>query len=95
MTDLTGITIAQYKILRKIAGGSMGAVYKAWDSLLNMAVAVKVMNLPVTSDSAVGRFEERFKRELRLANRGLRGEGWSLTGESSCPWATGMPSSPF
>jgi serine/threonine protein kinase len=47
----------------------MGAVYKAWDNVLRMSVAVKVMCLPASSDTAVARFEERFRRELRLARQ--------------------------
>ncbi len=65
MADLTGITIAQYKILRKIEGGSMGAVYKAEDLRLKRLVVIKFLKPEMVLDQ---RAKERFIREAQSAS---------------------------
>jgi serine/threonine protein kinase len=48
----------------------MGAVYQAWDKVLEVAVAVKVIRPPDTEDEeAAQTLERRFKRELLLARQ--------------------------
>ncbi|HEX7484730.1 MAG TPA: serine/threonine-protein kinase, partial [Vicinamibacterales bacterium] len=60
----------RYHIIRLIGSGGMGAVYQAWDEELEVAVAVKVIRLEMTADSAEAQaFERRFKRELLLARQ--------------------------
>ncbi|RME04420.1 MAG: response regulator [Planctomycetota bacterium] len=52
--------LAQYKILRLIARGGMGEVYKAWDEEQKRFVAVKILPSSLTKDLD---FISRFKRE--------------------------------
>ncbi len=48
----------------------MGAVYQAWDKVLEVAVAVKVVRADPTLDEEAARaLEKRFKRELLLARQ--------------------------
>ncbi len=60
----------RYHIIRLLGIGGMGAVYQAWDTVLEVSVAVKVIRLPATMDPADARaMEKRFKRELLLARQ--------------------------
>ncbi|NLA04952.1 MAG: Stk1 family PASTA domain-containing Ser/Thr kinase [Firmicutes bacterium] len=54
----------RYKLLEKVGEGGMARVYRSWDSLLNRAVAVKVLKEQMTGDSA---FVKRFRREAQAA----------------------------
>ena len=54
----------RYRLIEKIGEGGMARVYRAWDSLLNRAVAVKVLKEQMTGDSA---FVKRFRREAQAA----------------------------
>jgi serine/threonine protein kinase len=48
----------------------MGAVYQAWDQVLEVAVAVKVIRPESMEDlDAAHELERRFKRELLLARQ--------------------------
>ena len=48
----------------------MGAVYQAWDSELEVAVALKVIRPEVTRDPVAAQdLERRFKQELLLARQ--------------------------
>jgi eukaryotic-like serine/threonine-protein kinase len=61
---------ARYHIIRLLGAGGMGAVYQAWDKVLEVAVAVKVVRPDATLDEeAARRLEKRFKRELLLARQ--------------------------
>lgn len=57
-------TIGRYQILEKIGQGGMGTVYKAFDPLLERAVAVKVI---ATQFEGNPHLRERFFREARAA----------------------------
>ena len=60
----------RYHIIRLLGAGGMGVVYQAWDSELNVAVAVKVIRPEVLADGTGGSdVERRFKRELLLARQ--------------------------
>src|SRR5262245_12899402 len=60
----------RYTILRQLGIGGMGAVYQAWDSELNVAVALKVIRPEAAQDSdAAQDIERRFKQELLLARQ--------------------------
>jgi serine/threonine protein kinase len=65
MQDLCGISIAQYKILRKLEGGHMGALYKAQDTRLQRLVAIKFLPSDFILNSQA---KERFVREAQAVS---------------------------
>ena len=61
---------SRYHIIRCIGAGGMGAVYQAWDQVLEVAVAVKVIRTDSIEDPLMAaELERRFKRELLLARK--------------------------
>jgi serine/threonine-protein kinase len=58
--------IGKYKVLRHIATGGMGAVYKAYDTENKREVALKVLTREMAAKPAM---VERFKREARNAGQ--------------------------
>src|SRR5215218_7286271 len=61
-----GTRLGSYEILDAIGRGSMGEVYRAHDSKLNRAVAIKIVRTELSSDP--GRVA-RFKREAQILAR--------------------------
>jgi serine/threonine-protein kinase len=60
----------RYNIIRLLGIGGMGAVYQAWDSELEVALAFKVIRPDAVGDPvAAAAVEARFKRELLLARQ--------------------------
>src|SRR5687767_5715156 len=58
----------RYHIIRLLGMGGMGAVYQAWDTELEVALALKVVRWGATDDpSTAAEIERRFKQELLLA----------------------------
>jgi len=61
--DLTGRTIAQYRVTAKLGEGGMGQVYRATDTKLKRDVAIKVLPTELTDDEDS---RARFEREAQL-----------------------------
>ena len=63
MSFATGEIVGQYKIMERLGRGGMATVYKAYHSLLDRYVAVKVMDSTLSKERG---FIERFNREARV-----------------------------
>jgi serine/threonine protein kinase len=65
MTLAPGTRLGAYEIVSAIGAGGMGEVYKARDTRLDRAVAIKVLPPHVAADSA---FRQRFEREAKTVS---------------------------
>src|SRR3954464_8395298 len=62
---MIGKKLGRYEIRAKLGSGGMGEVYEAYDSLLERAVAVKILSADFSSDKV---WKARFYREARAAS---------------------------
>ncbi len=60
--------LGRYEILSELGQGAMGVVYKAIDPLIERTVAIKTINLDLSTED-LAKFEERFYREAKSAGR--------------------------
>jgi eukaryotic-like serine/threonine-protein kinase len=61
-------TLGRYKILSTIGTGAMGVVYKAVDPVIDRTVAIKTVNLALSSDE-IAEYEARFQQEIKAAGK--------------------------
>ncbi len=69
MQNLTGQSIGRYHIHEMLGEGGMANVYKAYDSLLDRNVAVKVIRVDAFQSTALERVMKRFEREAKSQAR--------------------------
>jgi serine/threonine protein kinase/WD40 repeat protein len=69
MPDLRGFTLGRYAIIELLGSGGMASVYKAFDEILDRAVAIKVIRAEAFSPSQADQLLKRFQREARVLAR--------------------------
>ena len=65
MSSLTGQSLGRYQILEQLGEGGMATVYKAYDTLLDRFVAIKVIRTDQFAPSLLDEMLKRFEREAK------------------------------
>src|SRR5512136_1388870 len=65
MSSLLGQSIGRYQILEQLGEGGMATVYKAYDTLLERFVAIKVIRIDQFAPSMLNEMMRRFEREAK------------------------------
>ena len=65
MASLIGQSLGRYQILEQLGEGGMATVYKAYDTLLERNVAIKVIRTDQFAPSMLGEMLKRFEREAK------------------------------
>jgi serine/threonine protein kinase len=69
MPNLIGQSLGRYHILEQLGEGGMATVYKAFDTLLERDVAVKVIRVDQFAPAVLERILKRFEREAKALAR--------------------------
>ena len=69
MNNLIGQSLGRYHILEQLGEGGMAIVYKAYDTLLEREVAVKIIRKGAFPPDHLGRILKRFEREAMALAR--------------------------
>jgi eukaryotic-like serine/threonine-protein kinase len=69
MTDLVGHSLGRYQILKQLGEGGMATVYKAYDTVLERDVAVKVIRTDQFAPAILALILKRFEREAKALAR--------------------------
>ena len=65
MSSLIGKTLGRYQILEQLGEGGMATVYKAYDTVLERFVAIKVIRTDQVAPSMLAEMLKRFEREAK------------------------------
>jgi eukaryotic-like serine/threonine-protein kinase len=68
MSDIKLEVLGRYRILDIVGRGAMGIVYKAIDPVIDRIVAIKTVNLLLSSED-MAEYEARFQQEIKAAGR--------------------------
>jgi tRNA A-37 threonylcarbamoyl transferase component Bud32 len=66
LRELSGLTIARYRIQEKLGQGGMAVVYRAHDMKLDREVAIKFIRKETVSKEVAGKIIKRFKQETKV-----------------------------
>jgi tetratricopeptide (TPR) repeat protein len=87
--ELSGATIAGYRVLRRIGEGGMGTVYEAQQQRPQRTVALKTLAVGLGSERARRRFEDEAEILARLRHPSIAqvlDAGTARLGDAEVPW---------
>src|SRR5512137_2509583 len=65
MSSLIGQSLGRYQVLEQLGEGGMATVYKAYDTLLERNVAIKVIRTDQVAPAMLDEMLKRFEREAK------------------------------